>query len=276
MTRAQPNPGKPFTLIELLVVIAIITILAAFLLPALQGVVQQARYVQCASNLKNIGGGLILYASDSHRYYPHTYYTDPDANAFPGTIHTAHCRRHETLGVVFDDLKGIFNCPLAPKTSYGIWDYSQRPPGAGNERPFHYNIYGGFRHTDTWSAANPGVRDMLRVGSPMRNKVKWGKRAGQYFDYRFLASDVVWGHERGNTHPGTTSQGERYWRWSWYGTPYKGEDTETRANFCADDGSVRLYRNIHPVEQIRQADFDSLYLHSRVDSAGGGWLPRGR
>ncbi len=62
--------GPGFTLIELLVVIAIIAILAALLLPALSQAKQQAKDVQCISNLKQVAIGFKLFASDHEGHYP--------------------------------------------------------------------------------------------------------------------------------------------------------------------------------------------------------------
>jgi prepilin-type N-terminal cleavage/methylation domain-containing protein/prepilin-type processing-associated H-X9-DG protein len=69
-----------FTLIELLVVIAIIAILAAILFPVFAQAREKARQITCASNLKQIGLGILQYEQDFDEEYPMLDYNDGSGN----------------------------------------------------------------------------------------------------------------------------------------------------------------------------------------------------
>ncbi|HEX8325475.1 MAG TPA: prepilin-type N-terminal cleavage/methylation domain-containing protein [Tepidisphaeraceae bacterium] len=92
MANFPANARRGFTLVELLVVVGIIALLIAVLLPALGVARQEARRVQCLSNLRQLATFATLYVNDNRGQYPIAYYNSGNA-----TLFTEACWDYATL-----------------------------------------------------------------------------------------------------------------------------------------------------------------------------------
>ena len=84
--RRRSQQNRAFTLIELLVIIAIIGLLAAILFPVFVRVRDKARQTSCASNLKQIGMGLLQYQQDYDERLIHPWFSSTQDYAVSGTL----------------------------------------------------------------------------------------------------------------------------------------------------------------------------------------------
>ncbi len=181
-TQLRGRTKRGFTLVEVLVVIAVIAILASLLLTGVHSATETARRTACISNLRQIGAGIALYASDNSGLIPY----GPKAPPFtsPGDLYPSTgaptsliSLRYGTpvgLGLVLKymgDPKALF-CPGSEPPA----DSALELANVGKEQAqcsYYYRHAGNTQLFDSPGAAEPlnlhlGDLGLNRNGVPVR------------------------------------------------------------------------------------------------------------
>lgn len=106
MTLRFRSVRRGFTLLEMLIVIVILAILVGLIVPMISRATVSANTAKCASNLRQIGTGLMLYSAEN-------------AGFFPPTTHTTGSRRIEEswiygIAEYLDNVDQVRVCPADP------------------------------------------------------------------------------------------------------------------------------------------------------------------
>jgi prepilin-type N-terminal cleavage/methylation domain-containing protein/prepilin-type processing-associated H-X9-DG protein len=198
MSPKHSAPKRAFTLIELLAVIAVIGILAAILIPAIGSVRKSAAATKTASNLRQIGAGVQMYANEHNFMFPNE---DGrlvfSSKTFPQLGYQTNWREavHRYITTQYDPSNG-YNFAVGPDSE--IWR-------AGNAEPlsFHFGVnlfmqFGGL--------TNPNKFRLNLIPNPSKYVLIAETNSGQHYHDPRVEPDLTGEALTTNrmSHPGGT------------------------------------------------------------------------
>jgi prepilin-type processing-associated H-X9-DG protein/prepilin-type N-terminal cleavage/methylation domain-containing protein len=238
-----------FTLVELLVVIGIIAVLIAMLMPALTKARRSAITLQCASNLRQIGMGFVMYTAANNGRYPiafpgleHTdglcnsgpgnqYFTIQTDDTYPGSLFTTSEGFGHGHYVSWMDLlhthiqnRNIFHCPARSLTpGEDVFSMANIAAGYG----YNFAISGFKYYVSTWPGDLP--QRNLPAGVPVKASMIRG------------ASETITAMDCGTVH---ATFANPYYYSGWSVDPgFEGiVQPHQGGNFLFADGHVQWYR----------------------------------
>jgi hypothetical protein len=171
---AAASRARAFSLIDLLVSIAVVAVLIALLMPSLSGVREAARRVVCASNIRQVGLGLAMYADDHRGLLPYTKFASQSATQSMVILRDG-ADAWDGLGILYSteylDAAGVYYCP-SHHGDHPYSEYAARWTDRSGSLVGNFQFRGvGSVNLNSFRDAQAMVADGMRVQSDYNHRV---------------------------------------------------------------------------------------------------------